>query len=422
MLLSLLFACTTIGPKEGDSGDTAPSDDADGDGFLASVDDCDDANPEVHPGADEYCDGIDNDCNDQLDDSVVDPITLYRDVDDDEYGDDAHTVPGCTVLEGYTTQGGDCDDQNPVINPGADESECALSDFDCDGVYNGVDGDGDGVASCEDCNDEDATVSPSEREVCNGVDDDCDDEVDEGLGTETTFVDADNDGYGDSSTASTGCAGEGYSSEGGDCNDADGTVSPGAVEQCDGIDNDCDFVFDDGVVGTGESCPAEDCAAVLADNPSATSGDFFLTMGFTYCEMSTSGGGWTRVADDLTIDAAVTSGTQLNDGFLRWNELWIAYGTGNLSAGCTYPDDTGSCVALATLIGGEGLGLMSTSIDVCGQAYTDYSAAYTLSGFDIFMSRAEASDPFELGTAEALAGCNTSDNTGSATVDVYIRR
>ncbi|MBM4390783.1 MAG: hypothetical protein FJ090_06640 [Deltaproteobacteria bacterium] len=424
MVFALLFACTTVGPKEADSGDSAPvpSDDADGDGYDASVDDCDDGNAEINPGADEHCDGIDNDCDGEVDDLVVDPITLYRDVDDDGYGDDDHTYPGCTVIEGYTTQGGDCDDSNPVINPGAVESECSLSDFNCDGLVTGVDADADGVAACEDCNDGDASISPAADELCNGIDDDCDDEIDEGPGVDAIFVDADGDGYGESTTATTGCASEGYSSVGGDCDDTDSSVSPGAAEVCDRVDNDCDLSIDDGVLGTASACPGEDCAAVIADNPSAASGEYYLTLGLSYCDMSTGGGGWTLMADDLVIDAATSSGSEINFGLLRWSEMWIAYGTGALSAGCAYPDDLATCVALGALIGSEGLGLMSPSLDVCDAAYVDYSAAYTISGADIFLSRAEAREAFEIGTAEALAGCNTSDNSGSATVDVYIRR
>ena len=89
-----------------------------------------------------------------------------------------------------------------------------------------VDNDGDGYSEEEgDCNDENANISPGTEETLNGLDDDCDGQVDNG----TTGFDDD---------------GDGFSEVEGDCNDTDPLINPGAEEICDGIDRDCDGVLD----------------------------------------------------------------------------------------------------------------------------------------------------------------------------------
>lgn len=83
LLLLLLTACTDGGPKESSTVDQ------DGDGVPANLD-CNDADPAVYPDAEERCDGVDNNCDEQVDDdSSVDGILYYTDADEDGYGDDA---------------------------------------------------------------------------------------------------------------------------------------------------------------------------------------------------------------------------------------------------------------------------------------------------------------------------------------------
>jgi len=238
-------------------------------------DDCDDTNAAVNPSAEEVCDGVDNDCNNEIDENGA-GITVWADADGDGFGDgtdmgscadtpdpgfvvaggdvdcdddDGDTFPGADELcdtidndcdtevdEGLDTDadgdgdntldsctpGTDCDDDdpnnftgNPEVCDGADNDCSGLPDMDADGE---VDVDGDLSRSCEDCDDDDATSFPGNPELCDGLDNDCDGAA----GTDE--VDGDADG-------SLACV---------DCDDADPNNFPGNPEACDGVDNDCD--------------------------------------------------------------------------------------------------------------------------------------------------------------------------------------
>ena len=95
------------------------------------------------------------------------------------------------------------------------------------------DNDGDGFALDVDCNDNNGDIFPGAEELCDGIDNDCNGEVD-GPGCDCT--DADNDGF----FAQDGCG------TAVDCNDASDLIKPGATEICDGIDNNCDNTIDEG--------------------------------------------------------------------------------------------------------------------------------------------------------------------------------
>ena len=108
-----------------------------------------------------------------------------------------------------------------------------------------IDEDLDGALAWEDCNDGDPDVYPGATEVCDGVDQDCDGEVDEGT-TTTLYPDSDGDGYGRNGDAGELCPGtDGFAEETGDCDDTDDSIHPGATDERDGIDQDCDGEFDE---------------------------------------------------------------------------------------------------------------------------------------------------------------------------------
>jgi hypothetical protein len=140
-------------------------------------------------------------------------------------------------------------------------------DFDNDGAGDACDPDDDNdtYPDVNDCAPKDATINPGATETCNGIDDDCDTNIDEGV-TTTFYADADNDGYGNPNASVQACsAPAGYVANGNDCNDNNSAVNPAAVEVCDGIDNDCDGLTDEGFTNTDGDSLA-DCVDPDDDN------------------------------------------------------------------------------------------------------------------------------------------------------------
>ncbi len=171
--------------------------DADKDGYD-STEDCDDTDAAVNPGATEMCDGIDNNCVAGIDEGVTSPF--YADSDGDTYGA-GDAVQRCAAPKGYVDNADDCDDTTAAANPGA-------------------------------------------TEVCDEIDNNCVDGIDEGL-TTPFYADSDGDTYG-AGTAMDACAAPtGYVGNADDCDDADADAHPGASEVCDAADNDCDSDIDD---------------------------------------------------------------------------------------------------------------------------------------------------------------------------------
>ena len=108
--------------------------------------------------------------------------------------------------------------------------------------------DGDGFTADVDCNDNDAEIHPEASEVCDGVDNNCDNSIDgaDADGAIAYFADSDADGFGGSALSITQCdAPSGFVGNGDDCDDTDATINPDAAEICDMLDNDCDALVDD---------------------------------------------------------------------------------------------------------------------------------------------------------------------------------
>ncbi len=257
------------------------------DGTSTNSLDCDDTRDDIHPDAQEICSGTDEDCDSLIDDSDpdLDPsggIPAWVDADGDSFGDDERPVEICALTTGFSATPGDCDDLDPQVSP-AGQEVCAAGDEDCDGQegdadrsvdpagftqwYPDLDGDSygnpsGGLSACDapadhvsnntDCADDDSLINPAAVEVCSGIDEDCDGQIDDSdpdvdlPGGSTYYLDVDGDTYGDPASGSLACTmPAGRTSNATDCDDSLATINPLAIEECDTVDNDCDGLVDD---------------------------------------------------------------------------------------------------------------------------------------------------------------------------------
>ena len=100
--------------------------------YILVAGDCDDTRDEAYPGADELCNGLDEDCDGTIDENTIDSITYFEDFDGDGFGNPNQTMEECQPPLGYVIDDTDCDDGDATIYPDAPEF-CDGVDQDCNG-------------------------------------------------------------------------------------------------------------------------------------------------------------------------------------------------------------------------------------------------------------------------------------------------
>ncbi|HRG84849.1 MAG TPA: MopE-related protein [Chitinophagales bacterium] len=174
-------------------------------GYILDSTDCDDLNFDVNPVKDELCNGIDDNCNIEIDEGLT-IYTFYIDVDGDTYGNPDASIDTCIeTIIGYVNNNLDCNDTIAGIYPGA-------------------------------------------IELCNYLDDDCDGITDDNLTYLLSYQDNDDDDFGNPLMDSLSCGLPlGYVVNNTDCDDTNAEIYPGANETLNGLDDDCDQIADEGL-------------------------------------------------------------------------------------------------------------------------------------------------------------------------------
>ena len=295
-------SCTT-----GDSTISHTENDNDEDGYASSCGDCKDDNNLVYPGAAETCNNVDDDCDGSVDEELTQSAEDFgacsgntqtcsagewidnnevtpteencNNIDDDCNGfiDDGYVntpticgigecttegeltcvlgfeVDSCTagtpeieICDGSLDEDCDGDVDNGCVCVNGETQECTGSNTgECNaGTETCVDGQWNGACEGE--------VTPV-GEICDGLDNNCDGNVDESTAADTStwYADADGDNYGNADVNQQACnQPEGYVANSVDCNDDDSAIKLGATEVCDRVDNNCDGNVDEGLTTT----------------------------------------------------------------------------------------------------------------------------------------------------------------------------
>ena len=288
--------------------------DPDRDGYGAGPDctdtDCDQSNGEINPGADEVCDGVDNNCDGNIDEDT-ETTDYYPDVDRDGHGDEEGTVvSACVAPEGM-------------------------------------------VESNDDCNDADAFVHPGAAELCDDLDNDCDDLAETEDVDFDWYPDEDGDGFGDLlATAVVDCnLVEGHVIDNTDCNDGNALTNPDAAEVCDDFDdNNCDLSFDcdDSTCSADPVCnsdcedsglePNDEAENAIPVSPGDYAGQFACPENADFYSLHLNAG------DTLTIDATFAHA----EGDI---DIILFDGFGGILDGAESEDDNESLTVAAPISG-----------------------------------------------------------------------
>ena len=119
-LFYFFIACgEEVSPKSEPSQEGTIIQDMDGDGFNAE-EDCNDNDATINPSLEEICDGIDNNCDGNIDEGVL--TIYYADSDNDGFGSSQISIEACESTDGFVSNGSDCDDTEPTAFPAAKKS------------------------------------------------------------------------------------------------------------------------------------------------------------------------------------------------------------------------------------------------------------------------------------------------------------
>ena len=131
-------------------------------GYVRNDHDCDDLSADVYPNAREFCNGVDDNCDGNVDDedpAVFGQLSWYHDDDGDGWGAGLATKEACIKTEGFSENGLDCDDDNALVFPEAPEEDCTDPvDYNCDGEVGYEDNDADGFVACVECADDEPSI------------------------------------------------------------------------------------------------------------------------------------------------------------------------------------------------------------------------------------------------------------------------
>lgn len=330
---------------------------------------------------------------------------------------------------GAEDSGGKAGDDTADTETGGDTADTSDTDD-----TTAVDGDLDGYAEGEDCNDADPAVNPGAAEVCNAIDDDCDGSTDQQpTDGSTYYLDGDGDGFGDDATAVEACAQPTDTvTVGGDCDDTSDVVYPGSTYViCDGADNDCDAGTPDTESGTwwqSDDGSWLDFTSTLAGGTASApvaatlnSGTLHVCDGTWYVNLTVTGtvailGHGTGDAPELdggrrssVIAASADGTTLLVDGLTLRNGAGTG-SSGNTTGGAIYAVGTGACavtvrdstIELSTAYLGGGIYVENCDLSVSRGTILDNTANYG-GGVHAYVHGVEVALDFE----ESLVQGNT---------------